>query len=130
MLTRLVVRRAELRRLLEASWQPAAPKESDSSKETILLVDDEPALRQVVAGWLRGRGHKVLEASDGQEGLEVAKRYSGSIGLLLTDIVMPRMNGAQLAGRLRKYVPEQLDFICLVLARGNGESSEYRRVRR
>jgi len=113
MLTRLVVRRADLRRLLAASWQPEPQgtdqllklKEPDAEVETILLVDDEPALRKVIARWLREHGHRVLEASDGEDGLEVAKRHSGPIGLLLTDLVMPRMNGKQLAQEFAKLRP-------------------------
>ena len=64
MLVRLVVRRAELRRMAQANWQPASLMQLDLGKETILLVDDEPTLRKVVAGWLRGSGHRVLEASE------------------------------------------------------------------
>ena len=105
MLVQFVVRRAELRDLLTASWQPAQVKESASKAETILLVDDESSLRQIVAGWLRGRGHRVLEASDGEDGLQVARHHAGPIDLLLTDIVMPKMNGAQLAREFAKVRP-------------------------
>ena len=73
MLVRLVVRRAELLRLLEATLQSAQLKKSQSETETILLVEDEPTLRKVVAGWLRASGHRVLEGSDGQDGLEVGE---------------------------------------------------------
>jgi CheY-like chemotaxis protein len=103
---RLVFRRADLGRLLEANWQPAPPKRSDFEKETILLVDDDPALREVVAGWLRGGGHRVLEASDGKDGLAVAEHHTGPIDLLLTDLVMPRMNGKQLAQEFTKVRPQ------------------------
>jgi CheY-like chemotaxis protein len=114
MLARLVVRRTDLRRFLAASRQPelqgagqsARPKKPDPEAETILLVDDEPAVREVVADWLSSRGHKVLEASDGQAGLEAAKRHLGPIDLLLTDLVMPRMNGKQLAREFTRIYPK------------------------
>jgi CheY-like chemotaxis protein len=114
MLVQLVVRRAELRRALEANWQPKAQgscqparlQEPVPEAETILLVDDEPALRKAIACLLRGCGHRVLEASDGQNGLEVAKQHSGPIDLLLTDLVMPGMNGKQLALELAKLRPQ------------------------
>jgi CheY-like chemotaxis protein len=114
MLVRLVARRADLRCLLAANWQPevqgagqrAPLKETTLEAETILLVDDEPVLREVVARYLRHRGHQVLEASDGHDGLDVAKRHSGPIDLLLTDLVMPGMNGKQLAREFAKLRPQ------------------------
>jgi CheY-like chemotaxis protein len=113
MLARLVVRRVDLRRLLAASWQPELQgtgqptqlEESNPEAETILLVDDELAVREVIAHCLRRHGYMVLEASDGQDGLEVATQHSGTIDLLLTDLVMPRMNGKQLAREFSKLYP-------------------------
>ncbi len=113
MLAQLVVRQADLRRLLTAGWQteaqarqPVPYKQSEPEAETILLVDDEPAVREVIACGLRERGYRVLEASDGQEGLALARQYSGPIGLLLTDLVMTGINGKQLAREFKKVRPQ------------------------
>jgi signal transduction histidine kinase len=75
-----------------------------SGSETILLVEDEQALRELVRDLLRARGYPVLEAGDGVEALEVARRY-GRIDLLLTDVIMPRMGGPELAKRLVDVQP-------------------------
>jgi len=68
--------------------------------ETILLVEDETAVRQLASDFLKTGGYTILEARDGQEALTIALSYSGKIHLLLTDMVMPHMNGAQLASKL------------------------------
>ena len=68
--------------------------------ETILLVEDEEALRELVGQFLRKNGYTVLEAKNGVEGLLIAERQSGSIHLLMTDVVMPKMGGWELAKRL------------------------------
>jgi signal transduction histidine kinase len=75
-----------------------------SGSETILLVEDEQALRELVRDLLRARGYPVLEAADGVEALEVARRH-GRIDLLLTDVIMPRMGGPELAKRLVDVQP-------------------------
>ena len=75
-----------------------------SGSETILLVEDEQALRELVRDLLRARGYPVLEAGDGVEALEVARRH-GRIDLLLTDVIMPRMGGPELAKRLVDVQP-------------------------
>ena len=68
--------------------------------ETILLVEDEEAVRRLVREGLRSLGYRVLEASQGEEALSVASRHSGPIHVLLTDVVMPEMSGPELARRL------------------------------
>jgi CheY-like chemotaxis protein len=68
--------------------------------ETILLVEDEEALRELVGQFLRKNGYTVLEAKNGVEGLLIAERHSGPIHLLVTDVVMPKMGGWELAKRL------------------------------
>jgi two-component system cell cycle sensor histidine kinase/response regulator CckA len=74
--------------------------------ETILLVEDEPAVREVVRRILAAQGYRVLLATNGKHGLELAEHFDGPIHLLLTDIVMPEMDGLQLAQQLRAARPE------------------------
>ena len=77
---------------------PAAPAEPERhGTETILLVEDEEALRELVADMLRERGYTVLEADCGRAALEIADRHPGVIDLLLSDVVMPGMGGRQVA---------------------------------
>jgi two-component system, cell cycle sensor histidine kinase and response regulator CckA len=69
--------------------------------ETILLVEDEPAVRQLFAQALARAGYSVLEARNGQEALKVFDQHGDTIDLLLTDMRMPYMGGAELAHHLR-----------------------------
>jgi PAS domain S-box-containing protein len=73
--------------------------------QTILLAEDEDALRESVAVYLKKHGYEVLAASNGDEALQVAEQYSGQIHLLLTDVVMPKVEGAELARELAKLRP-------------------------
>ncbi len=82
------------------------PKVSVTGTETILLVEDEAALRNLTAQLLKGCGYKVLEAQTGAEALEVSRRYSEPIQLLLTDVVMPSMSGRVLADKISEERPE------------------------
>jgi nitrogen-specific signal transduction histidine kinase/CheY-like chemotaxis protein len=68
--------------------------------ETILVVEDTDTVRALVAESVASCGYAVLQASNGAEAIEVAARHAGSIDLLLTDVVMPEMNGRELAERL------------------------------
>jgi two-component system, cell cycle sensor histidine kinase and response regulator CckA len=70
-------------------------------KETILLVEDEEAIRDLVREILKRRGYEVLEARHGQEALSACERHDGRIHLLLTDVLMPQMSGRDLAKRVR-----------------------------
>ena len=71
------------------------------ARETILLVEDEPAVRQLFAQALMRAGYRVLEARNGQEAVKVFDQYGQGIDLLLTDMRMPYMGGAELAQQLR-----------------------------
>jgi CheY-like chemotaxis protein len=76
-------------------------------KETILLVEDEPVLREWVKEVLQTNSYQVLEASTGQEALNVWDGQAGKIDLLLTDMVMPEgMTGRELAKQLRSREPK------------------------
>ena len=78
----------------------AAVPEPDGGQETILLVEDEDAVRVIVAAVLRRQGYSVLEASSPGVAVELFEQHGPSIELLLTDVVMPGMNGPSLAQRL------------------------------
>jgi two-component system, cell cycle sensor histidine kinase and response regulator CckA len=69
--------------------------------ETILLVEDEPAVRQLFAQALKHSGYAVYEARNGQEAMRVFDEHGDSIDMLLTDLRMPYMGGAELAHHLR-----------------------------
>jgi CheY-like chemotaxis protein len=73
--------------------------------ETILLVEDEPSLRGLARHQLESCGYRVLEASSATEAFEVAGKHDGPIHLLLTDVVMPGMNGRLLAQELTRHRP-------------------------
>ena len=68
--------------------------------ETILLVEDEASLREVVDRMLKAMGYMVLKAASGSEALLICQKFEGEIHLLLTDVVMPQMSGRQLAEQL------------------------------
>ena len=89
------------------SEKPAGSKaDSFSGSETILIAEDEESLRRLTRNTLELCGYKVIEAKDGVEALEVSERHSGTIDLLLTDIVMPEMGGRALAQELARRRPE------------------------
>ena len=71
----------------------------------ILLVEDETPLRKLISQILRGAGHTVLEAANGDEALAVSARHANAIDLLLTDVIMPGMNGPELVAKLRSRRP-------------------------
>ena len=76
---------------------------SCQGEETILLVEDEDMLRGLLAKFLRLCGYTVLEARHGGEALLTCERHPGPIHLMVTDVVMPRMSGRELADRLHPY---------------------------
>jgi CheY-like chemotaxis protein len=68
--------------------------------ETVLLVEDEASVRQLVRETLEAGGYKLLEAEDGEVALRVASKHDGPIDILITDVVMPGMSGQELSRRL------------------------------
>ncbi len=98
-----------LPRLVDAglpSTPPSAKEEMATGSETILLVEDDEVVRTMTVEILTSLGYSVLEAVDGEDALLTCKRYHGRIELLLTDVVMPRMNGADLAMKVLKLRPD------------------------
>ena len=85
--------------------QPSAFS-STTSQPTVLLVDDDPAVRQLTRCILAEHGYEVIEARDGVEALELVDKGIATVDLLVTDIIMPRMNGLILAQRISQQRPE------------------------
>lgn len=83
---------------------PAA-RPSRQGTEAILLVEDEPLIREVACGALRALGYTVLEAGSGPEALSALSERAAPVDLLVTDVVMPKMNGPELAASVRRQFP-------------------------
>jgi len=76
--------------------------------ETVLLVEDEAMVRELASRVLNSHGYLVLEAASGDEALEACRRHEGPVELLVTDVVMPGMNGSELAGKVSAMYPNAL----------------------
>jgi CheY-like chemotaxis protein len=81
-------------------------KETIRGWETILLVEDSQTLRQLARELLESDGYKVLEGANGAHAIKIAERYAETIHLLLTDVVMPVMDGHKLANHMVQARPE------------------------
>jgi len=88
--------------IIERAAASRVPNESLQGSETILLVEDQSELRVLIYRFLQGLGYKVLDTGLPVEAIQIAEGYTGEIDLLLTDVVMPGMNGRELAKRLRR----------------------------
>jgi PAS domain S-box-containing protein len=97
-----------LPRVLEETHagHPTDLGDAHQGAETVLVVEDEVSLRTFTSTLLQNSGYTVLEAGDGEEALTLAGRYKHSIHLLLTDMIMPGMNGPAVAERLASLHPE------------------------
>jgi len=90
---------------------PSQPEGKDAGistepgSETILLVEDQPAVRAFTLAALKGYGYRVIEASGGEEAIAIAGRHPGRIDLLLTDVVLTGMNGKELSERMGRSRP-------------------------
>jgi two-component system, cell cycle sensor histidine kinase and response regulator CckA len=85
---------------------PSAVEGCPRGCETLLLAEDEAAVRQSIREFLTLNGYIVLEAKNGTEALTLARAYEGTIDLMITDVVMPEMSGAQLAAELASGRPD------------------------
>jgi len=98
----------------KASSSPGTPRAglsptaavTPSGAETVLLVEDDESLRRLAGAILKKQGYRVIEASSGVEALDICRRRSGDIDLVLSDLVMPEMTGQQLTSELRRIYPE------------------------
>jgi signal transduction histidine kinase len=99
--------------LPQTSGKALAPSDTESrltpiprGSETILVVEDEDDVRDLTCEFLKVSGYSVLGAPNGLAALELLSRYSGKVHLVLSDVIMPRMGGTELAERLRVVRPE------------------------
>jgi CheY-like chemotaxis protein len=101
--------RVYLPRVLEA-LEPVGARPAEGAprggSETVLVVEDDPMVRALVQETLGRLGYRVLAAEDPSRALQAAEGHDGTIALLLTDVVMPGMNGRELAGRIARLRPE------------------------
>jgi CheY-like chemotaxis protein len=116
--------------LFPCSDQPVetTKSEKNQSKEwsgsgTVLLVDDEEVVRQVAASMLKSLGFDVLEATDGQEAVEIFRKHKNEITLVLLDLTMPRMSGEETFDEIRKIIPDA----CIMLSSGYTEQDAVNR---
>ena len=100
---------------MERRWAEKRPRrtiplrvaeELPGGDETILLVDDEDGIRKLARSVLEKVGYTVLEAAEGSSALTLCERHSGPIHLMLTDVMMPHMNGIELRESLATLLPE------------------------
>jgi PAS domain S-box-containing protein len=85
---------------------PPAEAPPQADREVVLLVEDEYGVRKLVRKMLAQQGYRVIEAASGEEALRLCERHSGSIHVLLSDVVMPNMSGRELADRLCAVRPD------------------------
>jgi PAS domain S-box-containing protein len=92
--------------VMAAGVTEAKPVSAPTGSETILIVEDEAAVRSFARAVLESSGYTVLVAPDGEEGLARASAHEGRLDLVLTDIVMPKLGGRQMAETLRRTRPD------------------------
>jgi len=93
----------EIQQVVPAEQQ--VPVICSSGKETVLVVEDEPSLLDLCKIILEGQGYRVLAANTPEEAISLAQEHSGEIDLLMTDVVMPEMNGRDLANKMLSLQP-------------------------
>ncbi len=93
----------------------------EGAYETVLVCDDDDGVRKLMVNLLELRAYTVLEARDGQHALEIAERYPGPIHLLVTDVIMPKLGGIELAKKLR----ERHDSLAVLYVSGYTEDTAF-----
>ena len=88
---------------MEAKPRTSAPRDL-SGAGRILFVEDEAAVRGIAAKLLRARGYEVIEAADGEEALILAEENAGRIDMLISDVIMPGLDGPSLLRKARQYL--------------------------
>jgi two-component system, cell cycle sensor histidine kinase and response regulator CckA len=91
--------------LNKSEVSPASLPHPSKGTETLLFVEDDAMIRHIYTKFLRQRGYHVLEAQHGKEAFDVYENYSGSIHLMVTDVVMPELNGRQLVDLVSSRSP-------------------------
>jgi CheY-like chemotaxis protein len=91
---------------LDEDDRPAPPNEVAPGRETILVVEDEPAVLGFAVRLLERNGYTVLRASTGEQAVEMARNFPGRIDLLFSDIVMPGLTGHETSDAVRGMRPE------------------------
>ena len=81
-------------------------KDSEGQGETVLLVEDDEALRESISTYLDLHGYKVLEAANGALAVSIANQHAESIQVLITDMILPKMSGAEVAREIAKMSPQ------------------------
>ena len=100
--------RIYLPKVLDPAGQPGVAKQpqvATGGSETVLLVEDEESVRELVRETLKSKGYLVMEAPDGIQGMKVAESFEGKIDILITDVAMPGMSGHELAKRVAASRP-------------------------
>ena len=93
------------RPLTAASGGPGTRERAPTGSETILLAEDDAAVRELSAGVLSASGYTVLSAADGEEALRVWDRHAQEVDLLVLDVVMPRLGGRAVLQQVRAHSP-------------------------
>jgi len=100
--------RIYLPKVLDPAGQPGvskAPLVATGGSESVLLVEDEESVRELVRETLKTKGYSVMEAADGIQGMKIAESFEGKIDILITDVAMPGMGGHELAKRVTAARP-------------------------
>ena len=97
--------------------------ELDKQSKTILVVDDNCAIRTLVKTFLEIEGYTVLIAGDAEAAIELYKQHQAAIALLLTDVVMPNMNGLELADHVLRLEPQMR---ILLMSASEGTNRDFR----
>jgi len=85
--------------------RPTLESHPAGGSETVMVVDDEETVREMLVRALQAQGYRVLEAEHGQQAVEVFAQYGGEVDLVVLDLIMPRLSGAETFQRLREVEP-------------------------